>query len=225
MTKIELLPTDALIVVDPQIDFCPGGALAVEGGDEIMTGIDALAERFADAGATIVVTQDWHPRSHKSFARTHYLEPFMNIQMPYGEQTLWPDHCVQGTPGADFHPDMSDVVESAALIIRKGMNPEIDSYSAFYENDKVTSTGLGGYLRSRGIKRCFFVGLAYDFCVGYSAIDASEREGFKSVVVKDLTRAIAMPVPSDGPITTVDLIEDDFQRAHVHVINANALSE
>jgi lysophospholipase L1-like esterase len=132
--------------------------------------------------------------------------------MPYGEQVLWPDHCVQATPGADFHPDLAGAVEEAHLIVRKGYNPEVDSYSAFFENDKATTTGLGGWLRDKGVKRCFFVGLAYDFCVAYSALDAAQRLGLEAVVLKDLTRAIAMPA---GEGTTVDMAEAGFREAGV----------
>lgn len=178
---------DALIIVDPQVDFCPGGALAVEGGDEIMTSISALAREFREAGAVVVITQDWHPANQISFASQHGAEPFSTKQVSYGEQTMWPDHCVQGTPGAEFHPALDATL--AQVIIRKGTNPLIDSYSAFTENDGVTTTGLGGYLDAMDVTRCFFVGLAYDYCVGYSALDAAD-DGFDAVVVRDLTRAI-----------------------------------
>lgn len=178
---------DALIIVDPQVDFCPGGALAVEGGDEIMTSISALAREFREAGAVVVITQDWHPANQISFASQHSAEPFSTKQVSYGEQTMWPDHCVQGTPGAEFHPALDATL--AQVIIRKGTNPLIDSYSAFTENDGVTTTGLGGYLDAMDVTRCFFVGLAYDYCVGYSALDAAD-DGFDAVVVRDLTRAI-----------------------------------
>jgi nicotinamidase/pyrazinamidase len=204
-------PGDALIVVDPQNDFCPGGALAVEGGDEVMPGISALADRFG----LVVVTQDWHPADHKSFASSHEGGvPFGTAEMPYGSQVLWPDHCVQGSEGAAFHPALAQAVERAHLILRKGYNPAIDSYSAFYENDRVTATGLTGYLRDKGVKRCVLVGLAYDFCVAYSALDAV-REGFEAVVLKDLTRAIAMPA-GEGR-TTVDEAEEKFREAGVEV--------
>jgi nicotinamidase/pyrazinamidase len=211
MTDLDPRPTDALIIIDPQNDFCPGGALAVAGGDEIMAGIDALAQRFD----TVVVTQDWHPPAHKSFASNHDgAEPFSAVDMPYGSQVLWPDHCVEGTPGADFHPDLRAALLRTKLIVRKGYNPEIDSYSAFYENDKTTSTGLAGWLRDKDVKRCIFVGLAYDFCVAYSALDAV-REGFEALVVKPLTRPIAMPV--DDGRTTVDIAEHQFEEAGVRL--------
>ncbi|MDB5670855.1 MAG: bifunctional nicotinamidase/pyrazinamidase [Alphaproteobacteria bacterium] len=203
---------DALIVIDPQIDFCPGGALAVAGGDEIMAGIADLAERFE----LVVITQDWHPRSHKSFATSHEGgEAFATTEMDYGTQVLWPDHCVQGSPGADFHPGIAATVERASLILRKGTNPGIDSYSAFFENDKTTPTGLAGYLREKGVKRCVFVGLAYDFCVAWSALDA-RRLGFEAMVVRPLTRAIAMPAEGGG--TTADAAEREFARSGVALI-------
>ena len=209
--NLQIHSTDALIIVDPQNDFCPGGALAVDGGDEVMTGIDALASRFAH----VVVTQDWHPASHSSFASSHPgAAPFSLTQMPYGPQVLWPDHCIQGSAGSAFHPAVAAAIERAHLIIRKGYNPLIDSYSAFYENDKVTPTGLAGYLREKRVRRCVLVGLAYDFCVGYSALDA-QRKGFEALVLKQLTRAIAMPL--NGGITTVDVMETQFREAGVQV--------
>ena len=215
-------PSDALVIVDPQNDFCPGGALAVAGGDEIMAPIAALARRFRESGALIVVTQDWHPKEHKSFAANHEGgEPFGTARMPYGEQVLWPDHCVQATPGADFHPALAPALERAHLIVRKGYNPEVDSYSAFFENDKATMTGLGGWLRDKGVGRAFFVGLAYDFCVGYSALDAARRLGLEAIVLKDLTRAIAMPA-GDG--TTVDAIEAEFAEAGVKIANGREVA-
>lgn len=200
---------DALIVIDPQVDFCPGGRLAVAEGDAIMAGIAALAPRFAH----VIVTQDWHPAGHSSFASSHAgRQPFDTVTMPYGEQVLWPDHCVQGSAGAAFHPDIAAVVDRADLILRKGTNRAVDSYSAFFENDKMTRTGLAGYLRDKGVRRCVFVGLAYDFCVGWSALDA-RREGFEAVVLKDHARAIAMPVAGGG--TTVDMAEAQFRAACV----------
>jgi nicotinamidase/pyrazinamidase len=215
-------PADALIIVDPQNDFCPGGALAVAGGDEIMAPIADLASRFRVAGGLVVLTQDWHPKEHKSFASNHDgAVPFGTVDMPYGEQTLWPDHCVQATPGADFHPGLAGAVEAAHLILRKGYNPGVDSYSAFFENDQATTTGLGGWLRDKGVKRCFFVGLAYDFCVGFSALDAARRLGLQAVVLEDLTRAIAMPA---GEGTTVDRIDADFRAAGVELAESRGVA-
>ena len=175
--------THALIVIDVQNDFCPGGALAVPDGDAIIPGINALMGDF-DA---VILTQDWHPAGHSSFASSHGAEPMTLTEMPYGPQVLWPDHCVQGTEGAAFHKDLMS--DRADLIIRKGYNPAIDSYSAFFENDKTTPTGLEGYLRTRGIDSLTMVGLATDFCVNYSAVDAS-RLGFTVTVRQDLCRAI-----------------------------------
>lgn len=175
--------THALIVIDLQNDFCPGGALAVAGGDEIVAPINALMDQFS----VVVLTQDWHPKGHSSFASSHKgAAPFSTAQMPYGEQTLWPDHCIQGSEGAAFHPALRT---DADLILRKGMNPAIDSYSAFFENDRTTPTGLEGYLRTRGITSLTLAGLATDFCVAYSAIDAA-RLGFAVTVRADLCRAI-----------------------------------
>ena len=173
----------ALIVIDVQNDFCPGGALAVEGGDDIVEGINALMQDFR----TVVLTQDWHPRGHSSFASSHPgKSPLEVIEMPYGAQVLWPDHCIQGTFGAEFH---GHLMTHGDLIIRKGMNPAIDSYSAFFENDHSTPTGFEGYLRTRGIAKLTLVGLALDFCVSYSAVDAAKL-GFEVMVRADLTRAI-----------------------------------
>lgn len=203
--------SDALIVVDPQIDFCPGGRLAVAGGNEIMAGIERLAPQFRH----VVVTQDWHPAGHQSFASSHPgRQPFDTVPMPYGEQVLWPDHCVQGTAGAEFYPGVEGTIRRAHVIVRKGYNPEIDSYSAFFENDKTTRTGLAGYLRDKQVRRCVFVGLAYDFCVAWSALDA-RREGFEASILTDCTRAIAMPA-GDG--TTVDVAEAQFRAAGVRLI-------
>lgn len=200
---------DVLIVIDPQHDFCPGGSLAVADGDAIMPGIAALADAFAH----VVVTQDWHPAGHSSFASSHAgAAPFSTILMPYGEQVLWPDHCVQDSPGAAFHPAIAPAVARAGMILRKGHDPAIDSYSAFRENDRTTPTGLAGYLRDIGVTRCVLVGLAYDFCVGWSALDAVEH-GFGAVVLRDLTRAIAMPL-GDGR-TTVDEADARFAAAGV----------
>ncbi len=175
---------DVLIVTDPQRDFCPGGALAVPEGDAIMPVINRLARRFAH----VVVTQDWHPPRHLSFASAHPgRKPFETIEVDYGPQTLWPDHCVQGAAGAAFHPALD--IPHAELVIRKGYHPLIDSYSAFRENDGKTPTGLTGYLRERGLERVTLCGLATDFCVYFSAIDAREA-GFEARVVLEASRAI-----------------------------------
>jgi len=177
---------DALLVIDVQNDFCPGGALAVADGDAVVPLINGLASRFAH----VLLTQDWHTPGHSSFASSHAgRQPFETAAMPYGEQTLWPDHCVQGTPGAEFHRDLDTT--RAELVLRKGFRREIDSYSAFYENDHKTATGLAGYLRERGISRVFLAGLATDFCVHFSAVDAA-REGFTAVLIEDACRAIDM---------------------------------
>ncbi len=174
----------ALLVIDVQNDFCPGGALAVAGGDEIVVGINAIMGEF-DA---VILTQDWHPAGHSSFASVHADKaPYDMLEMPYGPQVLWPDHCIQGTDGAAFHPLLE--TDHADLIIRKGYNPAIDSYSAFFENDHETPTGLEGYLRTRGITEVTLVGLALDFCVNYSAVDAAQL-GFKTHVRTNLCRAI-----------------------------------
>ncbi|WP_298968587.1 bifunctional nicotinamidase/pyrazinamidase [uncultured Roseobacter sp.] len=176
--------TQALIVIDLQTDFCPGGALAVPEGDAIVAPINAL---IAEAEA-VILTQDWHPAGHSSFASSHDGKaPYDMIDMPYGPQVLWPDHCIQGSLGAQFHPELH--VDRADLIIRKGYNPQIDSYSAFFENDHTTPTGLEGYLRTRGIDELLMVGLALDFCVNFSAVDAAKL-GFKVRVREDLCRAI-----------------------------------
>lgn len=176
--------TDILLVVDMQNDFCPGGALAVAGGDAIVPLINQMARRFAHVG----LTQDWHPPGHGSFASVHAgRHPFETVTMPYGEQTLWPDHCVQNTPGAAFHPALD--IPHAELVIRKGYRREIDSYSAFFENDRTTPTGLGGYLRERGLSHVYLCGLATDFCVHYSALDA-RRLGFTVTVIESACRAI-----------------------------------
>ncbi len=175
---------EALIVIDVQNDFCPGGALAVPGGDEIVAPINALVAEFP----VRVFTQDWHPEGHSSFASEHDGKgPYEMVEMPYGPQVLWPDHCVQGTDGAAFHPSLN--TEPADMIIRKGFRKDIDSYSAFFENDHTTPTGLEGYLKSRGVDTITLVGLATDFCVNFSAVDAAKL-GFKTRVIESLCRAI-----------------------------------
>ncbi|SDX28899.1 nicotinamidase/pyrazinamidase [Ruegeria halocynthiae] len=175
----------ALIVIDVQNDFCPGGALAVAGGNEIVAPINAIMDDFG----AVILTQDWHPAGHSSFASSHPgKSPLELIEMPYGPQMLWADHCVQGSEGAAFHPDLRT---DGDLIIRKGFRSAIDSYSAFFENDHSTPTGLKGYLESRGIRQLTLVGLATDFCVHYSAVDAAQQ-GFEVTVRTDLCRAIDM---------------------------------
>ena len=181
---LSLTAHDVLIAVDVQNDFCPGGRLAVPGGDEIVPAINRLAEKFPH----VVLTQDWHPPAHLSFASSHPgRKPFETIEAPYGPQELWPDHCVQNTPGAEFRRDL--LAPRAELILRKGYRREIDSYSAFYENDHTTPTGLAGYLKERGLTRVFLAGLAFDFCVRFSAEDA-RRCGFAAVVIADACRGI-----------------------------------
>jgi nicotinamidase/pyrazinamidase len=201
---------DVLVVVDVQNDFCPGGALAVPDGDAVIPVIHQIAPRFEH----IVLTQDWHPPGHRSFAAAHVgKQPFETAALHYGAQTLWPDHCVQGTVGAEFHPALQ--LTRAELILRKGFRPEIDSYSAFFENDRATSTGLAGYLRERGLTRVFFAGLAYDFCVGYSAVDACGL-GMEAVVFRDGCRAIGL----DGSVARM---EAAFEEAGVGVVESGEL--
>ncbi|MCL3881543.1 bifunctional nicotinamidase/pyrazinamidase [Marivita sp. GX14005] len=174
----------ALIVIDMQNDFCPGGALAVAEGDSIVSGINALMK----SSNAVILTQDWHPADHSSFASQHEAQaPYEMIDMPYGPQVLWPDHCVIGSQGAAFHPELD--VNRADMVIRKGFRREIDSYSAFFENDHTTPTGLEGYLRTRKISSLLLAGLATDFCVAYSAIDAAKL-GFDVTVCMDLCRGI-----------------------------------
>ena len=184
---MNILPTDALLLIDLQPDFMPGGALAIPGGDEILPLINRLAARFDH----VLLTQDWHPPAHISFASTHPgHQPYEQIAAPYGPQTLWPDHCLQHSPGAALHPALD--IPHTELILRKGFRREIDSYSAFLENDHTTPTGLAGYLRERGLKRLFLAGLAYDFCVRFSAIDGKAL-GFETIVLEDATRAVNLP--------------------------------
>lgn len=188
----------AVIVVDVQNDFCPGGALAVAGGDEIIAGINLLLEE-ADA---VVLTQDWHPAGHSSFASSHPGKaPMTLIDMPYGPQVLWPDHCIQGTKGADFHPALN--ANAADMIVRKGFNPEIDSYSGFFENDHKTPTGLHGYLQTRGIQQLTMVGIATDFCVNYTAVDAAKL-GYDVTVREDLCRGIDLDGSMAAAKTAMD---------------------
>ncbi|HUY95119.1 MAG TPA: bifunctional nicotinamidase/pyrazinamidase [Terracidiphilus sp.] len=201
-----------LLVIDVQNDFCPGGALAVPGGDEVVPVILEIAPLFEH----VILTQDWHSPHHLSFASVHAgRKPFETIAVGYGQQTLWPDHCVQGTRGAEFHPDLH--LPQAELILRKGFRPQVDSYSAFFENDRTTATGLAGYLRERGLTRVFLCGLAYDFCVGYSALDA-RRLGFEAVVIRDACRAIDL----NGSVAEM---EKQFAAAGVVLLDSADLTD
>ena len=203
---------DLLLVVDVQNDFCPGGALAVGGGDEVVPVINRLARRFDH----VVLTQDWHPAGHHSFASSHAgRAPMETIEMAYGDQVLWPDHCVQGTEGAEFCAGLQATV--AELIVRKGFRREIDSYSAFYENDQTTPTGLAGYLRERGISRLFLAGLATDFCVAFSALDA-RRLGFDAALIQDACRAIDL----DG---SLDHAMSEMKSAGIDIIESAHIAE
>jgi nicotinamidase/pyrazinamidase len=209
IASMEISARDLLLVIDVQNDFCPGGQLAVPGGDSVIEPIQRIASRFKH----IALTQDWHPAGHSSFASAHPgKKAFEQIELSYGPQTLWPDHCVQSTRGAEFHPNLH--LPQAELILRKGFRPEIDSYSAFFENDRATPTGLAGYLNERGLKRVFLAGLAYDFCVGYSALDA-RRLGFEAVVIRDACRAIDL----NGSAK----IESDFTQAGVALVQSGDL--
>lgn len=203
--------TDLLLVVDIQNDFCPGGALAVPDGEAVIPVIQRIAPLFSH----IILTQDWHPEGHTSFASSYATrKAFEQVELSYGLQTLWPDHCIQGTPGAEFHPALH--LKQAELILRKGFRPHVDSYSAFFENDHSTPTGLDGYLRERGFHRVFLAGLAYDYCVGYSAIDA-RRLGFEAIVLRDACRAIDFA-------GSVARIQADFAQAGVIELNTGQLS-
>jgi len=198
-------PNSGLLVIDVQNDFCPGGALAVPDGDAVIELILRLAPRFEH----IILTQDWHCVGHTSFASSHAgRKPYEQIELSYGMQTLWPDHCVQGSAGAEFHPALH--FPRAELILRKGFRREIDSYSAFFENDRTTPTGLAGYLRERGLKRVFLAGLAYDFCVGHSALDA-RRLGFEVVVIRDACRGIDL----NGSVAAM---EAEFRQCGVNLL-------
>ena len=198
--------SEALLVIDVQNDFCPNGALAVAGGDTIVQPINAEMDKFN----TVVLTQDWHPTDHKSFASSHENKnPFDTVEMFYGDQILWPAHCIQGSMGARFHPDLDQ--KRADVIIRKGSNPAVDSYSAFYENDKVTPTGLHGYLKNREVTKLTLVGLATDYCVAFSALDA-EKLGYAVTVRLDMARGI----DSDGSLNAA---LDKMSKAGVNLVN------
>lgn len=208
---MEINSHDVLLIIDVQNDFCPGGALAVADGDAVIDVIHRIAPSFEH----IILTQDWHPAGHSSFASAHPgKQPFEQIELSYGAQTLWPDHCVQGSKGAEFHPALH--VPRAELILRKGYRPQIDSYSAFFENDRVTPTGLAGYLEERNLSRVFLAGLAYDYCVGYSALDA-RRLGLQAVVIRDACRAIDL----EGSVAKM---EAEFDQAGVMLIESAELS-
>ena len=198
--------SEALLVIDVQNDFCPKGALAVAGGDMIIQPINAAMDKFD----IVVLTQDWHPTDHKSFASSHAnKEPFDTVVMSYGDQVLWPDHCIQGSVGAGFHPDLNHT--KADVIIRKGSNPAVDSYSAFYENDKVTPTGLHGYLKNRDVTKLTLVGLATDYCVAFSALDAAKL-GYAVTVRLDMARGI----DSDGSLKAAI---DKMSKAGINLVN------
>lgn len=200
-----------LLVTDVQNDFCPGGALAVPEGDAVIPVIHRIAPLFQH----VLLTQDWHSPHHLSFASAHAgRQPFQTIHVSYGEQTLWPEHCIQGSKGAEFHPDLD--LPQAELVLRKGFRPHVDSYSAFFENDRATATGLAGYLRERGITRVFLCGLAYDYCVGSSALDA-RRLGFEAVVIRDACRAIDL----NGSVKAMD---EQFAATGVALMNSAELS-
>jgi nicotinamidase/pyrazinamidase len=202
---------DVLLVIDVQNDFCPGGALEVPRGDEVVPIVNRLASRFPN----VVLTQDWHPAGHLSFASTHPgRRPFEMTTAAYGPQVLWPDHCVQGTTGADFHKALS--IPHAGLVLRKGTRRAIDSYSAFYENDRKTPTGLVGYLRERNIAQVFVAGLAFDFCVRYSAEDAV-RAGFNAVVIADACRGIDM----EGSVAAT---QQSFESLHIPCVSEQVFS-
>jgi len=208
--KFTIGDRDILLIVDIQNDFCPGGGLPVPHGDEVVALINRLAARFAH----VVLTQDWHPRGHLSFASSHSGKaPYQTIEVAYGTHVLWPDHCVQGTSGAAFREDLA--VPHAELVLRKGYHREIDSYSAFYENDRKTRTGLAGYLHERGFRRVFLAGLAFDFSVRYSAEDA-HREGFEAIVIEDACRGINV----DGSMATT---RERFRILGIRCIPADAL--
>lgn len=208
---MKIQSTDTLLLIDLQPDFMPGGALEVAGGDEILPLINSLAAKFDH----VILTQDWHPPRHISFASSHAGQaPFSQIDVTYGPQTLWPDHCLQDSVGAALHPALD--VPHAELILRKGFRRHIDSYSAFLENDHRTPTGLAGYLRERGLQRLFLAGLAYDYCVRFSAIDGKAL-GFETIVIEDATRAVGLP-------GSVDATNASFEAAGIPRILSSSLS-
>lgn len=216
MDRIEInRETDALVVIDLQPDFMEGGRLAVAGGASLVGPVNGAMALFD----TVVATQDWHPASHSSFASQHPgKSPLDTVQMPYGEQTLWPDHCVQGSAGAELHADLD--MARIAEVVRKGANAAVDSYSGFFENDRCTPTGLADLLRERGVTRVFLVGIATDFCVGYSADDAA-RLGFETYVVEDLCRGIGIPLGCGR--TTIDAMREQTEAAGARWIRSGSL--
>ena len=208
---MEITSRDALIVTDLQNDFCPGGALPVPDGDAVLPVIHRIAPRFRH----IVLTQDWHPPGHVSFASSHPgSRPNDVIATAHGEQRLWPDHCIQGTPGAEFHPSLH--LPQAELILRKGYRQHIDAYSIFFENDHATPSGFAAYCRERGFERVFLAGLAYDFCVGFSALDA-RRCGFAATVIRDACRAIDVSGSAAA-------MEAAFARDGVSILDSSAIT-
>lgn len=210
---MNLTKQDVLLVIDVQRDFCPGGQLAITDGDAVVPAINALAPLFEH----VILTQDWHPANHASFASQHAgKQPFNQIELGYGAQTLWPDHCVQNTLGAEFHPGLSaEVFKRTELILRKGFRRDIDSYSAFVENDQQTTTGLAGYLRERGFARIFIAGLAYDYCVRFSAVDAVGA-GFEAWVIQDACRSV-------GPGSSEEAATRAFEESGVRLTTVAAL--
>ncbi len=214
VTNIKPAEADCLIIIDVQNDFCSNGALAVPEGEAVVPIINELIGLFGN----VIATQDWHPAGHSSFASSHpERAPFEEVDLHYGKQTLWPDHCVQGTEGAEFHRALD--IDRAQLIVRKGFRVGIDSYSAFYENDRRTTTGLAGYLQERELRRLFLVGLATDFCVRYSAEDA-RHEGFETIVIEDACRAIDLDGSLDAAWTAIDRC--GVGRATSSLINAES---
>jgi nicotinamidase/pyrazinamidase len=208
--KMKITQNDALLVLDVQNDFCPGGSLAVPNGDRVIAVIHRLAPHFEH----IILTQDWHPAGHSSFASSHPGKlPFETIELDYGTQVLWPDHCIQGSHGAELHPLLN--LTQAELILRKGFRPQIDSYSALFENDRTTPTGLASYLRERNLSRIFCAGLAYDYCVGYSALDIKNAK-MEAIVIRDACEAI----DQNG---SVSHIEQEFAHAGVILTDSEAL--
>ena len=209
-SSMKIGAADILLVVDVQNDFLPGGSLPVPRGDEVIAPVNALAQRFEH----VILTQDWHPPGHHSFAATHGGAHFETIEAAYGPQILWPDHCVQETHGAAFNENLH--IPHAELILRKGFHPSINSYSAFFENDRMTPTGLGGYLRERGLQRIFIAGLAFDFCVRYSAEDA-QAQGFAALVIEDACRGIDVAGSMQGAL-------ESFSARRIEVLTSRSFA-